>query len=201
MPAAAHLAIEAEQLMFLQVPALEQQLLLALLPKDEADERGVVLEVGQALSDTLHGLCAPSGRGLATCGRLRQGPARRPSTIRGIQGQAWALLLPLSALLLHSETWHHIKAAPQPRLRGPLSTHAKDATLDVHEASNGYCTPLHNLHERWHLATLCCLVLMLLPAPNSICFAESACCKQQHAGQNHEEGAACCTADLRNAHA
>ena len=48
MPAAAQLALEAEQSMCLQVPAHEQGLLLALLPKDEADERGVVLEVGQA---------------------------------------------------------------------------------------------------------------------------------------------------------
>ena len=54
MPAAAHFALEAEQLMCLQVPALEQQLLLALLPKDEADERGVVLEVGRNLSSALH---------------------------------------------------------------------------------------------------------------------------------------------------
>ena len=44
--------------MSLQVPALEQELLLALLPKDEADERGVVLEVGWALSDTAMIVCS-----------------------------------------------------------------------------------------------------------------------------------------------
>eukprot|EP00891_Asterochloris_glomerata_P007464 jgi/Astpho2/7464/fgenesh1_pm.00114_%23_30_t len=39
------MAREEQQELAKQVPALEQELLLALLPKDEADERGVVLEV------------------------------------------------------------------------------------------------------------------------------------------------------------
>lgn len=61
------------------MPALEQELLLALLPKDEADERGVVLEVGHALSYTLRRLCALSGSGPATSGRLRRAQHNDPA--------------------------------------------------------------------------------------------------------------------------
>ena len=131
--------------MSLQVPALEQELLLALLPKDEADERGVVLEVGQA-SVTLHRLCSPSGRGSAPSGRMRQGPAQRPSYCQGCSQSSLGLSAATVWVLcciqrrstmvrLHHNHNQEILSAPLPHWT------CMDATLDVRDACIVYCTP------------------------------------------------------------